>query len=970
MGFGHFFVDRPIFASVISIVLMIVGGVALLALPIAQYPDIAPPTIVVAATYPGANAETIAETVAAPIEQEINGVEGMIYMTSQATGDGALSITVTFAPGTDLDNAQVQVQNRVAQAEPRLPEEVTRNGVVVNKRSSDFLMLVNLTSPDASRDAIYLSNYASVNLVDALKRISGVGDIRIFGERELSLRVWLDPNRLASYSLAAGDVIEALQAQNVQVSGGALGQPPAPAGTTKQITVTTQGRFQTEEQFRDVIVRATPDGRLLRVSDIARVELGAQQYSTNSYLDGHETVGIGIQQRPGTNALSAAAGVQTEMERLRAAFPPGIQYQIAYNPTQFVAASIEAVQHTIYEAVLLVVLVVFIFLQSWRAAIIPVAAIPVSLIATFAVMSAFGFTLNMLTLFGLILAIGIVVDDAIVVVENVERNIANGLTPREAAHKTMDEVGTAVVAIALVLCAVFVPTAFIPGISGVFYQQFALTIATSTVVSAIVSLTLSPALAAILLKPHDKHGRRGIGRRLGDWFNRGFDRVTHSYSRTVGWVIGHRAVFLLVYAGLLAATVYAFGTVPGGFIPQSDQGYSIVAVQLPEGASLERTDAVVQRAAEAARGVPGVAHTVGIAGFSGASFSAASNAGAIFVIFAPFEERTGQNQDAATVIGEIQKRLFGIQEAFSIAILPPPVPGIGQGGGFRMQVQDRGGRGFVALESAVQQLIARAATTPEVTGVFTTFNTRAPQVYLDVNRTVAQQLNVPISSIFEALQVLVGSAYVNDFTALGRSFQVTAQADAAFRVKIDDLLQFKVRSTNGALVPLGTLIRVTDTTGPFTVNRHNLYPSIPVQGTASPGISTAQAITVMEQLAAEVLPPDVGFEWVDIAFQEKQAGNTIIYVFALAVLFVFLFLSAQYESWALPLGDHPDHAAVCSGSAGRRDAEGIRQQHPDPDRLHRADRPRRQERHSDRRVRPSAGGAWGGPRAGRDRRRA
>ena len=762
-------------------------------------------------------------------------------------------------------------------------------------------MLVNLTSPDASRDAIYLSNYASVNLVDALKRISGVGDIRIFGERELSLRVWLDPNRLAAYSLAAGDVIEALQAQNVQVSGGALGQPPAPAGTTKQITVTTQGRFQTEEQFRNVIVRATPDGRLLRLSDIARVELGAQQYSTNSYLDGRETVGIGIQQRPGTNALSAAAAVQTEMERLRASFPPGIQYQINYNPTEFVAASIEAVQHTIYEAVLLVVLVVFIFLQSWRAAIIPVAAIPVSLIATFAVMSAFGFTLNMLTLFGLILAIGIVVDDAIVVVENVERNIANGLTPREAAHRTMDEVGTAVVAIALVLCAVFVPTAFIPGISGVFYQQFALTIATSTVVSAIVSLTLSPALAAILLKPHDKHGRRGIGRRLGDWFNGGFDRVTHSYSRTVGWVIGHRAVFLLVYAGLLAATVYAFGTVPGGFIPQSDQGYSIVAVQLPEGASLERTDAVVQRAAEAARGVPGVAHTVGIAGFSGASFSAASNAGAIFVIFAPFEERTGQNQDAATVIGEIQKRLFGIQEAFSIAILPPPVPGIGQGGGFRMQVQDRGGRGFVALESAVQQLIARAATTPEVTGVFTTFNTRAPQVYLDINRTVAQQLNVPISSIFEALQVLVGSAYVNDFTALGRSFQVTAQADAAFRVKIDDLLQFKVRSTNGALVPLGTLIRVTDTTGPFTVNRHNLYPSIPVQGTAAPGISTAQAITVMEQLAAEVLPPDVGFEWVDIAFQEKQAGNTIIYVFALAVLFVFLFLSAQYESWALPL---------------------------------------------------------------------
>src|SRR4051812_28863025 len=901
MGFGHFFVDRPIFASVISIVLMIVGGVALLSLPVAQYPEIAPPTIVVAATYPGANAETIAETVASPIEQEVNGVEGMIYMTSQATGDGALSVTVTFAPGTNLDNAQVQVQNRVAQAEPRLPEEVRRNGVVVNKRSSDFLMLVNLTSPDASRDAIYLSNYATVNLVDALKRIDGVGDIRIFGERELSLRVWLDPNRLATYSLAAGDGIAALAAQNVQVPGGALGQPPAPAGTTKQITVTTQGRFQTADQFRDVIVRATPDGRLLRLRDIARVELGAQQYSTNSYLDGHETVGIGIQQRPGTNALSAAAGVQREMERLKASFPPGIQYQIAYNPTQFVAASIEAVEHTIYEAILLVVIVVFIFLQSWRAAIIPVAAIPVSLIATFAVMSAFGFTLNMLTLFGLILAIGIVVDDAIVVVENVERNIAKGLTPREAAHRTMAEVGTAVVAIALVLCAVFVPTAFIPGISGVFYQQFALTIATSTIISAIVSLTLSPALAAILLKPHDKHGRRGIGRRLGDWFNGGFDRGTHGYSRTVGWVIGHRVIFLLVYAALLGGTIYAFQTVPGGFIPQSDQGYSIVAIQLPEGASLERTDAVVQRAAAAARTVPGVAHTVGIAGFSGASFSAASNAGAIFVIFKPFDERTGSDQGATKIIREIQKRLVGIQEAFSIAILPPPVPGIGQGGGFRMQVQDRGGRGFVALEGAVQQLIGRAVTTPELTGVFTTFNTRAPQVYLDVNRTVAQQLNVPIASIFEALQVLIGSAYVNDFTALGRSFQVTAQADAAFRVKIDDLLQFKVRSTNGALVPLGTLIRVTDTTGPFTVNRHNLYPSIPVQGTAAPGIPAAQARTRLEQRAPGGLAPGGGAGWVDIAFQEKQAGNTIIYVFALAVLFVFLFLSAQYESWALPL---------------------------------------------------------------------
>jgi HAE1 family hydrophobic/amphiphilic exporter-1 len=900
MGFGHFFVDRPIFASVVSVVLMILGGVALLSLPIAQYPEIAPPTINVAASYPGANAETIAETVSAPIEQEINGVEGMVYMTSQATGDGALSITVTFAPGTDLDVAQVQVQNRVAQAEPRLPEEVRRNGVLVNKRASDFLLLVNLISPDGSLDAIYMSNYATTGLVDALKRIEGVGDILIFGERELSLRVWLDPNRLAAYGLSAGEVVSALRSQNVQVSGGSLGQPPAPQGVAKQITVTTQGRFQTAEQFRAVIVRSTADGKLLRLGDVARVELGARQYGTNSYLDGRETVGIAIQQRPGSNSLAAAEAIRAEMARLKGTFPAGLDYQIAYDPTQFVAASIDAVQTTIYEAVALVVIVVFVFLQSWRAAIIPVAAIPVSLIATFAVMSAFGFTLNMLTLFGLILAIGIVVDDAIVVVENVERNIAAGLSPRAASHRTMDEVGTAVVAIALVLCAVFVPTAFIPGISGVFYQQFALTIATSTVVSALVSLTLSPALAAILLRPHD-HGRRGLARRLGDLFNRGFDRTSRGYAGSVGWVVRHRLLFLLVYAGLIGATVFMFGRVPGGFIPQSDQGYAIVAVQLPEGASLERTDAVVQQASEIARGVPGVAHSVGIAGFSGATFSAASNAGAVFVILEPFARREGPATSAGAVVAEVQKRLFGIQEAFAIAILPPSVPGVGTGGGFRMMVQDRSGQGFVALEGTAQELIARASANPSLGGVFTTFNTRAPQVFLDVDRVKAQQLNVSIDSVLEALQVLVGSSYVNDFTALGRSFQVVAQADAPFRLETDDLLQFKVRSENGALVPLGTLITVRDATGPYTVNRHNLYPAVPVQGSAAPGVATSESLAIMEGLAAEVLPPGFGFEWVDVAYQERQAGNTAVYVFALAVLFVFLFLSAQYESWALPL---------------------------------------------------------------------
>ena len=903
MGFGHFFVDRPIFASVVSIVLTIVGFVGLLGLPIAQYPEIAPPTISVTAQYPGASAETIAETVAAPLEQQINGVEGMIYMNSLATGDGQLQLTVTFQPGTNQDIAQVQVQNRVSQADPRLPEAVRRNGVQVNKRSSDFLMVVNLISPKQTLDTIYMSNYASVNIIDALKRIEGVGDIRIFGERELSLRVWLDPNSLAAYGLSAGDVVNAISEQNVQVSGGSLGAPPSPPGTAHQITVTTQGRFNDPEQFKQIIVRATSDGRLLRLRDVARVELAARSYSSNSYLGDDPTVGMGIFQRPGTNATEAAEQIKATMETLKKAFPEGLEYRIDYNPTEFINESIDAVEETIYEAVALVVIVVFIFLQSWRAAIVPVAAIPVSLIATFFVMSAFGFSLNLLTLFGLILAIGIVVDDAIVVVENVERNIALGKTPREAAHATMDEVGTAVVAIALVLCAVFVPTAFIPGISGIFYKQFALTIATATVFSAIVSLTLSPALCAILLKPHQHGGRRGLGQRAADFFNRNFDRGAHSYSRSVGWIVGHRALFLLIYGVLIGGAVYMFSIVPRGFIPQADQGYAILIAQLPEGANLQRTDEVARRAAKIARSVPGVKNAVTIAGFSGATFSAASNAATSFIIFDAFEERNkhGASQRAPAILAEAQKRLGVIEEAFVIAILPPTVRGIGQGGGFKMYVQDRTGIGFPALEEAVNGMIQKANASGQVTGVFTAFNTRSPQVYLDIDRVMAQQLNVPIQNIFSALQTLLGTAYVNDFTALGRTFQVNAQADAPFRVKLADVYQFKVRSTTGALVPLGTLITARNQTGPYTVERENIYNAIAVQGNAAPGVSTGQSIEFMEKLFAETMPPGVQFEWVDLAYQEKLAGNTAIYVFGLAILFVFLFLAAQYESWALPL---------------------------------------------------------------------
>ncbi|MCO4053148.1 MAG: multidrug efflux RND transporter permease subunit [Bosea sp.] len=900
MKFGHFFVDRPIFAAVVSIVLVVIGSVSLLSLPVAQYPQIAPPTITVRAAYPGANAQTIAETVATPLEQAINGVEGMIYQTSQATGDGTLSLTVTFSPGVNLDVAQVQVQNRVSTAEPRLPAEVRQLGVTVNKASSDFLLIVNLTSPDGSLTEYELSNYALVNINDTLGRVGGVGSTFLFGVREPSLRVWLDPNRLAAFGLTAGDVYSALQQQNVQVSGGTLGAPPAPQGLAFEVTVTTQGRFQTADQFRDVIVRSS-NGRILRLRDVARVEIGARSYSTNSYLDGLPSVGIAVQQRPGTNALTAADNVKAKMAELERSFPAGLRYSIVYNPTEFVSASIEAVRSTFIEAIILVILVVFIFLQSFRAAIIPILAIPVSLVATFAVMALLGFSINMLTLFGLILAIGIVVDDAIVVVENVERNIREGLSPRQAAHKTMDEVGTAVVAITLVLCAVFVPTAFIPGLSGSFYQQFAVTIAAATVISGLNSLTLSPALAAILLKPHQHGGRRGLGQRLSDGFNRSFDRLSGGYARTAGFAAAHRVVFLAIYAGLIAATFWLVGRVPTGFVPASDQGYAIVAAQLPDGASLERTDQVVKRAVEIIRETPGVAHTVAISGFSGATFTAASNAAAIFVPLAPFDERIKSGRSAEAVVADLQRRLFAIQDGFVIVLKPPTVQGLGQGGGFRMQVQDRGSIGLEELERRTQALLARANQTPGLVGVFTTFSTRAPQLFVDIDRTKAQILNVPVQNIFQALQVYVGSAYVNDFSYLGRAFQVTAQADAPYRVDASDLINLKVRSATGALVPLGTLVSFREATGPATVTRHNIYPAISVQGAGGPGVSSAAALRLMEGVAAGTLGEGAGFEWTEIAFQERNAGNTAIYVFAIAVLFVFLFLAAQYESWSLPL---------------------------------------------------------------------
>jgi len=908
MSFSHFFVDRPIFAAVLSIVLLIVGGIAYTQLPAAQYPEIAPPTIVVRAAYPGADAETIAATVATPLEQEINGVERMLYMSSYSSGDGSMALTITFRLGTDLDAAQVLVQNRVSIAEPRLPEEVRRLGVTTAKSSPDLMMVVHMLSPDDTYDQLYVSNYARTRVRDVLLRLDGVGDVSIFGEREYSLRIWLDPEKLSAYGMTAGDVVQSLRDQNVQVSGGSIGAPPIANGSAFQYTVTTQGRFDDARDFRYVIVKSTEDGRLISLQDIARIELGAKDYVTNSYLNGKPAVALGIFQRPGTNALASAAEIQETIKRLSADFPQGLTYSIIYNPTEFIAESINEVYKTIAEAILLVVIVIIVFLQSWRMAVVPIVAIPVSLIGTLAVLLAFGFSLNMLTLFGLVLAVGIVVDDAIVVVENVERNIALGLSPRAAAHRTMDEVGTAVLAISLVLIAVFVPTAFIPGISGQFYLQFAITIAVSTAISAFNSLTLSPALAGVLFKAHDPGHRPRFflarwGSGLANGFNHGFDRLAHGYAWLVHKLVGTTTALvamLVVFAGLIYATVHMLETVPRGFIPTMDQGYAIVVVQLPEGASLGRTDAVIRKASEIIQNTPGVANAVAFAGFSGATFTNASNAGVIFAPFESFEHRLETGQSAGRIIGTLFASLQSIQEAFIIALPPPPVPGIGNSGGFKMMLQERNSADMRPILALAQEIAARANQTPGLMGVFTTFSASSPQFFLEIDRDKARMLNVPIPNIFETLSINLGTAYVNDFNAFGRVYQVRAQADQAFRLERNDILRLKVRSATGALVPLGTLVEIRDVTGPALVQRYNMYVAVPLQGNAAPGTSTGTALDLMENIAHQMLPQGTSFEWTELALQERATGNTAVFIFGLSVLFVFLALAAQYESWIMP----------------------------------------------------------------------
>ncbi len=906
--FAHFFINRPIFATVLSVLITIAGIIVQQRLPISEYPEIAPPTVSITAAYPGASAEVIAATVATPIEQEVNGVDNMLYIVSQSTGDGRVSINVVFKPGTNIDQAQVLVQNRVAGAEPRLPEDVRRLGVTVRKASPDLMMVIHMLSPDGSRDQQYISNYTTLLVKDALTRVDGVGNIVVFGARDYSMRVWLDPAKVAARNLTAGEVVQALRAANLQVAAGAINQPPASSTGAFQLSVQTMGRLTDVEQFSDVIVRSDQGGGIVRVRDIARVELGAQDYTINSYLNNKNAVAIGVFQRPGSNALATSDALQAEMQRLSETFPVGVGYSVVYNPTQFIQESVNEVIKTLLEAVVLVVIVVIVFLQTWRAALIPILAIPVSLVGTFLVMGMAGISFNTLSLFGLVLAIGIVVDDAIVVVENVERYLREGMSPKEAAHKTMDEVGGALIAIALVLCAVFIPTAFITGLQGSFYRQFAVTIAASTAISAFVSLTLSPALAAILLKPHDPHHKpSGIMGALGAplrWFFRGFnaafDWLSRVYGGTTRRLIRFAVLVFAVYGGLIGMTYLQINAVPTGLIPQLDRGYFIAAFQLPPGSSLERTDAVIKRASDILQSRPGVKNSIAFVGLDGATFTNAPNTGVIFIGLKDFKERTKEGLTTQAILGDLRRQMLGIGEAFALVIEPPAVPGIGTGGGLKGYVQDRGGRGLQALEGAAWVVAGSAGQTPGFQQAFTLYNTRTPQIFADIDRTKSELLGVPIGRVFESLSVYMGSAFVNDFNILGRTYRVTAQADNPYRVDLRDVANLKTRNTSGEMVPIGAVANFSDVTGAYRVPRYNLYPAAEVQMALSRGYSSGQGIAAVEKIAKERLPDGFGFEWTEIALQEKIAGSTAILAFGLAVVFVYLLLAALYESWILP----------------------------------------------------------------------
>jgi len=905
MRFSHFFIVRPIFAAVVSMVVMIVGGIAYQALPVSQFPEIVPPTISVSASYPGASAQTVSDTVAAVIEQEVNGVDGMIYMYSQSTSDGSMSLSVTFDVGTDIDKAQVLVQNRVASADPRLPEEVRRNGVTVRKNSPDVLAVIHMISPDDTYDQVYISNYAILNVSDELARIPGVGAVNLFGAREYSMRIWLDPERIAALGLTAEEVVAALRAQNVQVAGGAIGQPPIQTNAAFQQSLELKGRLADAREFESIVVKSGQDGRVVRVRDIGRTELGALSYSAYGYQDRSAATVLVITQQPGSNAIETTAAIKRQMARVAQGFPKGLEYRLIYNPTEFIEVSIKELYKTIIEAVLLVVFVILLFLQTWRATIIPLVAIPVSLIGTFAVMQSAGFSINMLTLFGLVLAVGIVVDDAIVVVENVERKLSEGLSPLEAARVTMDEVGTALIAIALVLSAVFVPTAFVGGITGQFYRQFAITVATATIISAFNSLTLSPALCALMLKPHGHQEREGFLMRgvhgFFAGFNRLFDSFASAYGEFVRAAIRVAPLMLAVYAGLIGLAVWLVMSTPTGFIPKMDRGIIVVSLELPSGASLARTDELFRKANEVALQTPGVIHTAGFAGRSGATFTNATNAAAVFIVMDDPMVRHKQGLGAEQIAQLLRQRMGVFEEAQVFVFIPPPVRGMGGQTGFSMRLQNRGGLTPDEFARVGREFIAAANQTPGIAQTFTTFATSTPQIYVDVDRDKAQMLRVPMNNVFEALRIYMGSAYVNDFNLFGRPYRVTAQADGAFRLDPDNVGRIRVRNSDGQMVPLGSLVRFKEIAGPDRVPRYNLFPTIEVNGATRPGISSGQALEMMAELAARTLPEGVTYEWTDLSFQEKKAGRTGYYVFLLSVVFVFLALSAQYESWALPL---------------------------------------------------------------------
>ena len=907
MNLSKFFIDRPIFAGVLSVVIFLAGLLALPAMPISEYPEVAPPAVIVRAQYPGANPKVIAEAVATPIEEAINGVEGMLYMSSQATTDGLMTLTVTFKLGTDPDKAQQLVQNRVSQAEPRLPEDVRRLGVTTVKSAPDLTMVVHLLSPNDRYDMLYLRNYAVLNVKDRLARIDGVGQVQVFGAGDYSMRVWLDPQKVAQLGLSAIDIVNEIRAQNVQAAAGVIGASPNLPNIDLQLPVNAQGRLQSEREFGDIIVKAGDNGEVTRLRDVARIELGASEYALRSLLDNKQAVAIPIFQAPGSNAIAISDNVRRVMGELKAYMPEGVSYEIVYDPTQFVRASIEAVVHTLLEAVLLVVLVVILFLQTWRASIIPLVAVPVSIIGTFAVMYVLGFSINALTLFGLVLAIGIVVDDAIVVVENVERNIEAGHSALEAAYRAMREVSGPIVAIALVLVAVFVPLAFITGLTGQFYRQFALTIAISTVISAINSLTLSPALAALLLRSHDAPKdalTRIMDASLG-WlfraFNWVFGRGTEAYRGGVTGVISRKALAMGIYLALIAVTFGLFKAVPDGFVPSQDKQYLVGFAQLPDGATLDRTESVIRRMSEIAMEQPGVEHAVAFPGLSINGFTNSANAGIVFVTLKPFEERRSPNLSGGAIAGQLNQRFGAIRDAFIAIFPPPPVSGLGTIGGFKLQIEDRRGLGYVALDEAAKAFLARAYKAPELAGLFSSYQINVPQIYADVDRTRARQLGVAVTDVLETMQIYLGSLYVNDFNKFGRTYTVRAQADAQYRAHADDIGQLKVRSKSGQMIPLAAVLKVKASAGPERAMRYNGFLAADINGGPAPGYSSGEARAAVERIAAETLPPGIGFEWTELTYQEILAGNSAILVFPVAILLVFLVLAALYESLVLPL---------------------------------------------------------------------